>query len=292
MAKVRMDSVKVRRANSSNNNKPSKPRKPQKPEATAAQMTFFEHLGELRTRLIWSSLAIIVCTAVAWYFHKELAAAYFDLAREPIERIAGAGKPKPEFVNLALVSGFTLYFEVALYAGLLLASPVLVYHILAFLAPALEPESQPGEVGHDEEVRLLKSVRRSVVFFIPLVAVFFLAGIAFAYYLVLPRAVDFLLAFGADQFRATLDVKPYIGTMSRIMFWSGLVFELPIIMFLLAKLRVVNWKKMAGFWKYALVLSLVAAAFITPSPDILSTAIISGPVFGLYWLGVLFARFA
>ena len=80
--------------------------------------------------------------------------------------------------------------------------------------------------------------------------------------------------------------------MAKVMFWSGLVFELPIFMFLLAKIKVVTWRKLASFWKWALVLSLVAAAFITPSPELFSQAIISIPVYGLFWLGVLFARFA
>ncbi len=270
----------------------SKPEKPKKAKTPAAQMTFFEHLGELRNRLVWSSLAIAICTTVTWFFHKELLQAFIDLARDPMNDIAARTGKKSDFVNLNVVNGFSIYFELALYAGLLLASPVLVYHILAFMAPALEPESQPSDPGYAEEVRLLKSIRRSLVFFIPLVALFFLVGIAFAYYLVLPAAIKFLLGFGADQFVTTPDLKVYIGQMSKIMFWSGLVFELPIFLFLLAKIRVVTWRKLAAFWKWALVLSLVVAAFITPSPDIFNNLIISIPVYGLYWLGVLFARFA
>ncbi len=270
-------------------NKPGKPRKT-KPEA--AQMTFFEHLGELRNRLVWSAITVAVCTAVAWFFHEDLVKAFLDLAQAPMNEIAARGNQKPYFFNPNLVNGFAIFFEVALYAGLLLASPVLVYHILAFMAPALEPELRPGEAGFEEEVKMLRSIRRSLIYFIPLVAIFFLAGIAFAYYLVLPSAVRFLLGFGSDLFVTTPDVKIYINLMSKIMFWSGLVFELPIFLFLLAKIKVVTWRKLAGFWKWALVLSLIAAAFITPSPDLFSQAIISIPVFGLFWLGVLFARFA
>jgi sec-independent protein translocase protein TatC len=272
--------------------KSAKPQKPQKVKTPAAQMTFWEHLGELRNRLVWSSLAIAICTGIAWFFHSDLIQAFKDLAQGPINEIAAQGKTKPEFVTTNIVNNFSIYFEVSLYAGLLLASPVLVYHILAFMAPALEPETQPGEPGYEDEVRLLKAIRRSLIFFIPLVALFFLAGVAFAYYLVLPSAIKFLLGFGADQFVPLIEAKTFISQMSKIMFWSGLVFELPIFLFLLAKIRIVTWRSLVRFWKWALVLSLVVAAFITPSPDIFNQALISIPVYGLFWLGVLFARFA
>ncbi len=277
--------VKVRRLRS------EKPKKPKKEKLAASQMTFFEHLNELRSRLVWSAAAIVVCTTVSWFFHEDLIAAFRALAADPMNALRAKGIDA-KFINTDVVAGFGVYFEVALYAGLLLASPMLVYHVLAFMAPALEPERRPGEAGYEEEVKVLKSIRRSLIFFIPLVAIFFLVGIAFAYYLVLPAAVKFLLNFGADQFVPQIEIKKYIGQMTRIMFWSGLVFELPIFLFLLAKIRIVTWKKLASWWKWALVFSLVAAAFITPSPDILGQAIISVPVFGLFWLGVLFARFA
>lgn len=263
---------------------PSKPQKEKKPKPIASQMTFFEHLGELRNRLMWSALAVVVTTAIAWFFHEDLLAAFLDLAKKSF--------PTVHFISIDVTQSFGVYFELCLQAGLLLASPILVYHILAFLAPALEPETQPGEAGYEEEVKMLGSIRRSLVFFIPLVALFFLAGIAFAYYLVLPPALKFLLGFGEGQFETTPTVKSFVGLMAKVMFWSGLVFELPIIMFLLAKMRLVTWQRMVKFWKWALVLSLVAAAFITPSPEIFSQAIISIPVYGLFWLGVLFARFA
>lgn len=278
--------IRLRRSGS------AKPKKPKQPKPTAAQMTFFEHLGELRNRLMWSSVAVVICTAVAWFFSRDILKAFLDLANPAIAAIKAQGFTPPEFVQTNLVGNFQVYFDLSLQTGLLLASPILVYHILAFMAPALEPETQPGEAGYEEEVKMLRSIRRSLVFFIPLVAVFFLIGIAFAYYLVLPNAVKFLLGFGEGQFKSIPDVKPYVSTMAKVMFWSGLVFELPIFMFLLAKIRIVTWRKLAGFWKWALVLSLVAAAFITPSPELFSQAVISIPVYGLFWLGVLFARFA
>ncbi len=272
--------------------KPKKAKKDRKSKPTAAQMTFFEHLGELRNRLVFSAIAVVLTTIIGWVFSRDMIEAFLGLAKPAIDEAVSKGQPKPNFQVLDLFTSFSVYFEVALYAGLLLASPVIVYHILAFLAPALEPELKKGDPGYDEEVKMLGSIRRSLVFFVPLVAIFFVVGVAFAYYLVLPPSIKFLIGFGEGQFTVNPDVKKYISLLTKVMFWSGLVFELPIFLFLLAKIRVVTWRKLASLWKYALVLSMVAAAFITPSPDLLSQAVISVPVFGLFWLGVLFARFA
>ncbi|MBN9386434.1 MAG: twin-arginine translocase subunit TatC [Chloroflexi bacterium] len=273
-----LKAIRIRRAG------PGKPKKEKKPKPVVSQMTFFEHLSELRNRLVWSAVAVVITTAISWFFSGDILNAFTERAKVDF--------PGVKFISTELVQNFSVYFELSLQAGLLLASPILVYHILAFLAPALEPETQPGEAGYEEEVKMLGSIRRSLVFFIPLVALFFLGGVAFAYYLVLPPAIHFFLTVGQGQFEALPSIKPYVALLAKVMFWSGLVFELPMIMFLLAKIRLVTWQRMVKFWKWALVLSLVAAAFITPSPEIFSQAIISIPVYGLFWLGVLFARFA
>ena len=272
--------------------KPAKSKKPAKPERTPAQMTFFEHLAELRNRIVWCVLAVVVCGVVGWFFSTDLINAFRDLARPAIDDLNKQGYNTVNFANFTYVASFAITFEVAIYAGLLLASPIIIYHILAFLAPALEPELTPTDAGYKEEVKMLSGIKRSVIFFIPVVAIFFITGIAFAYYLIIPQALKFLLEFGKDQAPTLLELKPFIDSMTKIMFWTGLVFELPIFLFLLAKIKFVTWRKLASWWKYALIASLVIAAFITPSPEILSQMIIAVPVFGLFWLGVLFARFA
>jgi sec-independent protein translocase protein TatC len=257
-----------------------KPGKQKKPATPAGQMTFFEHLGELRNRIIWSALAAIVGTIVGFIFSKDLVGIFLDLA-----------KPT-KLVAFNLLDQFGVYMNLSIYVGLLLASPVIVYHILAFLAPALEPESAPGTPEYEQEVKTLGSIRHSLWFFIPFVAISFAGGVAFAYYLIVPSAVKFLLNFSGGQLEALLDAKKFIGDITKILFWSGVVFETPIFLFLLKKIGIVSMRGLVRWWKWALVLSLVAAAFITPSPDPFSQAIIAGPIFGLYWLGVLMARFA
>jgi sec-independent protein translocase protein TatC len=124
------------------------------------------------------------------------------------------------------------------------------------------------------------------------VVVFFVGGVVFCYYFVLPPAIHFLTTYGADQFTPTLTAMDYITTLTKVMFWTGVVFQIPIIMFGLAKAQIVGWKKFLSWWKFAIILSLVLSAFINPSPDPLFQLVVAGPIFGLYLLGILFARFA
>lgn len=255
-------------------------RKPKKPPTPAGQMTFFEHLGELRNRLIWSALAVMAGSVIG-----------FINSRDLIEIFRVLAQPQ-KLVTLTAFDQFGVYMNISIYVGLLLASPVIVYHVMAFLAPALEPEGAEGTPEYEQELKALKSVKRSLWFFIPFVAVSFAIGVAFAYYLIVPAAFRFLLNFSQGQIEAILDAKKFISDVTKVLFWSGVVFELPIIMFLLAKTKIAPYKRLLHWWKWALVLSLVAAAFITPSPEIVSQAIIAVPVFCLYWLGVLMARFA
>jgi sec-independent protein translocase protein TatC len=180
----------------------------------------------------------------------------------------------------------------SIYAGLLLSSPFVVYQIMAFLAPALEPELPPGSAGYEEELKLLKSIRRSIWMFIPFVVVSFVAGILFAYYLVEPAAIHFLYNFNEGVYNNQIDANKFIGFTSKIMFWTGLTFELPIFMFMLAKIGLVNWKRMVKWWRFAIVISFAIGAVISPSPDPFNQTIVAVAVFGLYWLGVLLARFA
>ncbi len=258
--------------------------KPKKIKPAAGQMTFFEHLGELRMRLIWSALAVAVGTSVCFVFSRDLVDLFIALAK--------TANPKVEIITTQLLQNFSVFLMVSVYAGIAMASPVIVYHLIAFLAPALEPESLPGQPGYEQELKLLKSIKRSLIIVIPAVAIFFVAGVAFAYYIFLPPAVKFLTNFPGDQIKPTLIVTSYVGDISKIMFWTGIVFEIPIVMFAVAKARIVTWKKFLSLWKFAIIISLVISAFINPSPEPVTQLVIAGPVMGLYLLGILFARFA
>ena len=186
-----------------------KPKK-RKNQTPAGQMTFFEHLGELRDRIIWSCIAVIAGSIVGFIYSRDLVAVFADLV-----------KPN-KLVTLTAFDQFGVYMNLAIYVGLLLASPVLVYQLMAFLAPALEPESAVGTPEYEQEVRTLKSVKRSLWFFIPFVAISFAIGVAFAYYLIVPQAFRFLLNFSQGQIDALLDAKKFMSDTTKILLeWNS-----------------------------------------------------------------------
>ncbi|MGE5597461.1 MAG: twin-arginine translocase subunit TatC, partial [Hyphomicrobiales bacterium] len=165
-----------------------------------------------------------------------------------------------------------ILFKVALYGGLILASPVVVYEILAFVVPGLTPAERklllPGLFG---------------------VVAFLLAGMAFAYWVILPASLGFLLDFGSDNFEPVIQAKAYIDFATRIIFWVGVSFELPMVMALVAKLGLVRARQMLGFWRYAVIIVFIIAAVVTPTPDPLTQSLVGGPLLVLYFIGVLFA---
>ncbi|MEI7556400.1 twin-arginine translocase subunit TatC [Candidatus Chlorohelix sp.] len=263
---------------------PGRKDKSKKPKVQAGQMTFLEHLAELRSRLIWVTLSVMLGTGATLSFSHDIVGLFIELGKE--------ANPKINFINTELVHGFSVYFYVSIYAGILLSSPIIVYHLIAFLAPALEPETEPGQIGYENEVKMLRGIKRALIVSIPMVAIFFVSGVVFCYYFVLPPAIKFLTTFGADQFTPTLTAMSYITTVTKVMFWTGVVFEIPIVMYALAKAQIVKWKSFVKWWKFAIVFSLVISAFINPSPDPVMQLMIAGPIMGLYLLGILFARFA
>jgi sec-independent protein translocase protein TatC len=155
--------------------------------------------------------------------------------------------------------------------------PMIIYQVMAFVMPALHP--------HEKKYLYMA---------IPGVTISFVLGVIFGYFLLLPFAINFLATFGVAE--SGVDVKwafgEYIGTVATLLFWMGLAFETPLIMFFLTKLRVLNVERLQGFRKYALILAFVVGAIITPTPDPLNQTIVSVPLYLLFELGILFSKLA
>lgn len=230
----------------------------------AGEMTLLEHLRELRNRVVWCAIAVVVGIVVCVFFWETIIGWMVAPAREEIEDF------KPDIFSPTETIG--IMFKVGLYGGLLLASPMLIYQFTAFIVPGLTPRERkvliPGLVG---------------------VVLFLLAGMAFAYWVILPASLGFLLNFGNENFEERIGAKSYIDFAVRIIFWVGLSFELPMVLALLAKLRVVRARQLIGFWRYAIVLIFVIAAIVTPTPDPITQTFVAGPLLVLYIVGILFA---
>jgi sec-independent protein translocase protein TatC len=167
----------------------------------------------------------------------------------------------------------TAIFQVALYGGLLIAAPVLIYQLLAFIIPGLTG-----------------SERRILIFGVFGCLVFLVSGMAFAYFIVLERALSFLLGVASDTVDNVIGIKEYIGFVTRIILWVGFSFQLPMVLALAARIGLVTAGQLLRFWRYAIVIVFVIAAIATPTPDPQTQAIVALPLLILYFLGVLFAK--
>ena len=173
------------------------------------------------------------------------------------------------------MEGFTEWVNVGLYIGIGLSMPALVYQLVRFLAPGLT-----------------RNERRYLYRALPFVSGLFVAGVAFAFFIVVPHALEFLSHFGGSVFNAQFRAQEVVNFYLKLLLGVGIVFETPLVMFTLAKLGVVSLKRLSSLRKYMIVISLVGAAIITPTPDPVNMFIVAAPIYALYELGVLLARFA
>lgn len=227
-----------------------------------------EHLVELRYRTIKAGLALIAASAVSVLFTGRV----LEILVRP------AGDLKPIFLRPTEL--FFTYFKVALMVGVLLALPYLIFQLLAFIAPAME---NPKE----------KKYFRNLVFFgtVP-GTIFFLAGVAFCYVVMLPFALGYLKSFGANIAEPQWTIASYISFVLTFMLGMGLVFETPLVMYVAARMGLMSARKYISYWRYAVVLIFVVAAVVTPTPDPFNLALVATPLLMLYGIGILLSRFA
>ena len=228
------------------------------------RMGFFQHLEELRRRLTYSILAILAGFLAAWRWAPQL----FDFLARPLREVLPAGQ------NLAyttLTEPFMMYFRVALLAGILAASPVVLWQLWMFISPAL-----------------YRREKRWVIPFVFFGASFFLAGCAFSYYVAFPLVVRFLVEVG-KPFQAVITINEYLSIATKLILALGLCFETPILVFFLARMGIVSERWLLSKFKYAVLVIFVVSAVITPSADIATQCVFAVPMILLYLIGILAA---
>jgi len=222
-----------------------------------------EHLKELRDRLIRAVVALLVTTSASMFLAKRV----LTILIAPLgDTLPQALKPTESIGN---------YMRVALICGVTLAMPFIVYQIGAFVMPALT-----------------KTEKRYMLLLVPGATLCFVAGVAFAYFLTIPSAIPFLQGFMADIIEQKWAIGEYLTFVTALLFWIGVAFELPLFMFVLAKLGLVDSKFLRKNFKYAILVIAVIAALITPTVDPFNMALVMAPLIGLYGLGVLLAAIA
>jgi sec-independent protein translocase protein TatC len=232
--------------------------------ADLQRMSLLEHLEELRRRIVYSLLALLVACAAAWTFVREI----YSFLEEPIRPHLPEGT---RLSYLGPADPLLLYIKVALLAGLFLAAPVILYQVWRFVSPGLYPKE-----------------RRWAAPFVVLGTLFFLAGGAFAYYVAFPFAVEFLLGIG-ELFQPVITIERYFRFLMTVILGLGLMFELPILIFLLAQIGIVTPRFLMRHFRWAVLLIFIVAALITPTPDVINLCVFAIPTIGLYLLGVFAA---
>jgi sec-independent protein translocase protein TatC len=226
-----------------------------------SRMSLLDHLDELRRRLIRALAAVAIAFLGCWYFASDI---YAFLAR-PIDKLLPEGT---RLVFTGVTDPFLLYVKVAALAAVFVASPYVLYQLWAFISPGL--------------------YRRERLWAVPFVffgSFFFLAGGAFAYYVAFPFAVEFLLGVG-QQFQPMITIERYFRFLLTVILGLGLMFQLPVLIFLLSQLGLVTPGFLMRHFRWAVLIIFIVAAVITPTPDVVNLCLFALPTLFLYLLGV------
>ncbi|MGF1464619.1 MAG: twin-arginine translocase subunit TatC [Sandaracinaceae bacterium] len=235
------------------------------------EMTFFEHLAELRKRLLWSLAAFVPAFAVSWWFREELLMTLQAPLLEAL-RIYQPDAP-PDIKYTSITEPVVAYLQVCAIAGLVLAAPWVSYQLWLFVSPGL-----------------YKREKRFVIPFILASTLFFAGGVAFCYFIVLGPAFQTLMEFAGPSMSPMLTVKEYLTTAVRFLLAFGVTFEVPVVITFLALTGVVTWRQLITWSRWWLLASAIVAALLTP-PDVVSQMMVFVPLNVLYWLSIVAAFF-
>ena len=220
-----------------------------------------DHLEELRWRLVKCVIAIAVGFVGTYAFSEKI----FNFLVSPLVKVM---PEKSQLIYTSLPEAFLTYLKVSFFAGLILATPVILYQIWKFVMPGL----------YEKE-------RKYVLPFVLVATVFFFTGSSFAFFVVFPLGFAFFLGFSTDTISALPSMKEYLSLSMKLLFAFGITFELPVIMFFLAKMGLVNHVTLRKKRKYAILIVVVVAALLTP-PDVISQILLAIPLIALYEVSI------
>ncbi len=232
------------------------------------KMSLTEHLIELRKRLLRILIALGIGFGICYYY-KDLV---FDIITKPLTQVL---PPNSHLVYIGVTEAFFVYMKLAFFASLLITSPIILYQIWKFISPGL-----------------LSKEKKYVIPFMLSSTLLFLGGVLFGYFIALPPAFEFFVSFNNQYLQAMISFREYLSLFVTFLLGFGLSFELPVFIFFLAKLGIVNAKMLSKHRKYAILLIFISAAILTPSPDALSQILMAIPLMFLYEVSIFVAKFA
>jgi sec-independent protein translocase protein TatC len=224
---------------------------PEQGDKVRREMTLVGHLGELRRRIVISILAVVAGTIVAYIYVDELM------------KFVTAPAGKLYFMSPA--EGFFAFLKLAVFAGVMLSLPIILWQVWAFVAPALTS----GE-------------KKWAFIMVPGAAILFFTGIAFAYLLVWPAAVKFFLGFGSESLQPMLSLGQYLSFLLSFILPFGIIFNLPLGLLVLAKMGIISSKFLAKQRRMMILVAFIVGGIITPTPDVFSQTMMAIPILVLY----------
>jgi sec-independent protein translocase protein TatC len=257
-------------------------------EESTKEMTFLDHLEALRWHLVRSIFAIVVISIAAFIFKDIIFDTIILAPKTPefftnrvlcefgqavnVQTLCINSKPF-EIININMAGQFSTHIMISLIVGLILAFPYLIFELWRFISPALYPKE--------------KSHARGAVFFISLL---FILGVLFGYYVIIPLSVHFLGNYSVSaQVTNQINLNSYISTVSSITLATGVIFELPVLIYFLTKIGLVTPEFLKKYRRHALVIVLALSAIITP-PDVFSQILVAFPLMFLYEIGIIISR--
>jgi sec-independent protein translocase protein TatC len=227
------------------------------------KMPFLEHLGELRTRIVRSLIALMIGTVIALIWSERVV----DWLAKPVTQLGY------ELVFTAPAEAFWVQMKVGLILGLFIASPAILWQVWAFIAPGL----------HEHE-------KKYAAPFVILGSLMFMLGGFFSLKVVTPSAISFLLGYARPGLKPMITIENHIDFLLKFTLAFGAVFELPLAITLLSRMGVVTAKMLARNRKYAILGAFIAGAILTPTPDAFNQTLMAGPIIILYEVGIVCAR--
>lgn len=225
------------------------------------KLTFLGHLGELRQRLIRCVIAVIITSIISFIFAKQI---FYIL-------ILPTGGINLIYVEMTEMIG--TYMKVCLTSGIILAMPYLTYQFLMFVSPALT-----------------RKEKKYVYLILPWIALLFVGGVAFGYFILIPPATKFLITFGSDIATPQIRIGNYVSIVSRLLLAIGLAFEMPVVTTFLSRLGIITSKWLASKRKLAIIFAFILAAIITPTFDPINQSLVAVPLIILYEMSIWLAK--
>lgn len=230
---------------------------------STVEMSLMEHLIELKNRFVIVGIAVALATVGAFVFYQQwMRIALWPLNGHELQAITPTEK-------------VMAYFKVSFVVAIAVTMPIILYQVWRYIAPGLT-----------------RAERRWIVAFVPGATVSFIAGIAFAYFALMPAALTFLLGFGDDDIKVVPTVASYIDFVTRLLLAVGGIFQMPLVMFILTKAGVIDPSRFGSWRRYVVVLAFIVGAIVTPTPDPFNQLLVAVPVMLLFEFGALLARFA